>query len=358
MTTIQPGGGVAARPQPSGLVDVIDTILDKGLVIDAYVRVSLVGIELLTIDARVVMASVDTYLRFAEAVNRLDISQEKEGLPDLVGDLEQSGAKHKTQGVLDAAGDKLRDLTSEASDARRRARDRPPGRPRPAEPLTRSTLAHSRCRTVRASTATTNKKGEHVMATPTQTAVYVYGILPSDVELQEPATGVGDPASPVRLVHYRDIAALISDVDVSRPLGTPEDLLVHEELLDASAAEAPVLPMRFGAVLASEDVVTSELLEANYEEFNAALQQLEGYAEYIVKGRYIQGAILQEILAEDPEARGLAAQTRGSDPVARSLLATGSLPCLGGQPPGLGVLGQDLLKDRALDVCTLTMYSA
>ena len=112
-TAVQPGGGSAARPSPSGLVDVIDTILDKGLVIDAYVRVSLVGIELLTIDARVVVASVDTYLRFAEAVNRLDISQEKEGLTDLVGDVTQSGAKGKTKGALDAAGEKLRSLTSD-----------------------------------------------------------------------------------------------------------------------------------------------------------------------------------------------------------------------------------------------------
>jgi gas vesicle structural protein len=106
----QPGGGNSARPQPSGLADVIDTILDKGLVIDAYVRVSLVGIEVLTIDARVVIASVDTYLRFAEAVNRLDISQEKEGLPGLVGGLEENGAKRKTKGALEAAGDKLRDF--------------------------------------------------------------------------------------------------------------------------------------------------------------------------------------------------------------------------------------------------------
>jgi gas vesicle structural protein len=106
----QPGGGASTRPQPSGLVDVIDTILDKGLVIDAYVRVSLVGIEVLTIDARIVVASVDTYLRFAEAVNRLDISQEKEGLPGLVGDLEQGGARRKTQGALEGAGQKIRDL--------------------------------------------------------------------------------------------------------------------------------------------------------------------------------------------------------------------------------------------------------
>jgi hypothetical protein len=112
-TAVQPGGGGSARPSPSGLADVIDTILDKGLVLDAYVRVSLVGIELLTIDARVVVASVDTYLRFAEAVNRLDISQNEEGLPGLVGDMEQDGAKKKTKGALDAAGDKLRDLASD-----------------------------------------------------------------------------------------------------------------------------------------------------------------------------------------------------------------------------------------------------
>ena len=69
----QPGGGNSARPQPSGLADVIDTILDKGLVIDAYVRVSLVGIEVLTIDARVVIAGVEAYLRFAEACGRIDL---------------------------------------------------------------------------------------------------------------------------------------------------------------------------------------------------------------------------------------------------------------------------------------------
>jgi gas vesicle structural protein len=112
----QPGGMSGGRPQPSGLADVIDTILDKGLVVDAYVRVSLVGIELLTIDARVVVASVDTYLRFAEAVNRLDISHDKETLPDLVGDLEEGGAKHKTKGALEAAGDKLREFADSQSE--------------------------------------------------------------------------------------------------------------------------------------------------------------------------------------------------------------------------------------------------
>ena len=69
--------GYLERPSPSGLADVIDIILDKGMVIDAYVRVSLIGIEIITIDARIVIASVDTYLRFAEAVGRLDIADER-----------------------------------------------------------------------------------------------------------------------------------------------------------------------------------------------------------------------------------------------------------------------------------------
>ena len=52
----------------SSLVEVVDRILDKGIVVDAWVRVSLVGIELLTIEARVVIASVETFLKYAEAV--------------------------------------------------------------------------------------------------------------------------------------------------------------------------------------------------------------------------------------------------------------------------------------------------
>ena len=83
----------AGGPSSSSLADVIDTILDKGLVIDAYVRVSLVGIELLTIDARSVVASLDTYLRFAEAANRLAIGSEPKGLSDLVSDVKGSGAR-------------------------------------------------------------------------------------------------------------------------------------------------------------------------------------------------------------------------------------------------------------------------
>ena len=101
-------GGYLERPKPSGLADVIEVILDKGLVIDAYVRVSLIGIELITIDARIVIASVDTYLRFAEAVNRLDISEDGgAGLPELMEGITESGAKSKTKGALEGVKEKL-----------------------------------------------------------------------------------------------------------------------------------------------------------------------------------------------------------------------------------------------------------
>jgi hypothetical protein len=104
-------GGALDRPNAGTIADVIDTILDKGLVIDAFVRVSLVGIELLTVDARIVVASVDTYLRFAEAANRLDLEQNRQkGLPDLIEGMEEGGAKSKTKGALEAAEDKIGEL--------------------------------------------------------------------------------------------------------------------------------------------------------------------------------------------------------------------------------------------------------
>jgi hypothetical protein len=102
------GGGYVQRSGPTGLYEILDLLLDKGLVVDVFVRVSLVGIELLTIDARIVIASVDTYLRFAEAVNRLDLGQSSdEGLPELVQDITSDGAQSKTRGILEGAKESL-----------------------------------------------------------------------------------------------------------------------------------------------------------------------------------------------------------------------------------------------------------
>jgi hypothetical protein len=128
MAVARPTGGYLERPRPSGLADVVDVILDKGLVIDAYVRVSLIGIEILTIDARIVIASVDTYLRFAEAVNRLDLLQqdESQGLPELMESMTSGGAESKTKGALSGVKDALTgddddDDDKEKSSSRRRS---------------------------------------------------------------------------------------------------------------------------------------------------------------------------------------------------------------------------------------------
>jgi len=118
MATTQVANRYAGGPSPSGLADVLDLILDKGLVIDLYVRVSLVGIELLTIDARIVVASVDTYLRFAEAVGRMDISEtgDAKGLPDLLEGATGGAAKSKSKGALDSAKESFSELFSSDDD--------------------------------------------------------------------------------------------------------------------------------------------------------------------------------------------------------------------------------------------------
>lgn len=105
---------VNRAPRPSSLADVLEVVLDKGIVIDAYVRVAVVGIELLTIDARIVIASVDTYLRFAEAVNRLDIqpSDQVAGLPGLMNEITEGGARSKTKGALTGAKEKVQEVVS------------------------------------------------------------------------------------------------------------------------------------------------------------------------------------------------------------------------------------------------------
>ena len=77
----------SARPNTSSLVEVIDRILDKGVVIDIWARVSLVGIEILTVEARVVVASVDTFLHYAKEISRIEQAEE-EGNFEQIEDIE------------------------------------------------------------------------------------------------------------------------------------------------------------------------------------------------------------------------------------------------------------------------------
>ncbi|MGW1138016.1 gas vesicle structural protein GvpA [Streptomyces zhihengii] len=124
MTVVPQGNSSVSRGGTGSLYDVLELILDRGLVIDIFIRVSLVGIEILKIDIRIVVASVDTYLRFAEAVNRLDLesgSKQPAQLTDIVGDTLESGAKGKSKGALsgavEAVTDSVKGVTGRDEDA-------------------------------------------------------------------------------------------------------------------------------------------------------------------------------------------------------------------------------------------------
>lgn len=158
-------------------------------------------------------------------------------------------------------------------------------------------------------------------------AVYVYGIVPGDVEVEKSAQGIGDPPAPVEVVHEGDIAALVSVIAMDHALGTPEDLQAHAKLLDGTAGVAPVLPLRFGAVMTDQDAVAEELLRDHHDEFAEALKALEGQAEYLVKGRYDEQEFLARLLSENDEARQLADDIRGKseDASRNSRIALGEL---------------------------------
>jgi hypothetical protein len=130
----------------------------------------------------------------------------------------------------------------------------------------------------------------------------VYGIFPGDVNLDADLTGVGEPPAKIRIVRRGDIAALVSDVTATASLGSPGDLAVHKEILDASASAVPVLPMRFGAILADDQAVAEELLDDNHDVFAAALQELDGRVQYVVKGRYVERTLIHEVLSENNDA--------------------------------------------------------
>ncbi|MFJ5050060.1 gas vesicle protein GvpJ [Streptomyces sp. NPDC088719] len=110
-TTTYVDGAAPCPPRAGTLYDVLELILDRGMVIDVFVRVSLVGIEILKIDARIVVASVDTYLRFAEACNRLDLERDSGSttVPELLGgSAARSVGKRKVRKAAESVGDTVR----------------------------------------------------------------------------------------------------------------------------------------------------------------------------------------------------------------------------------------------------------
>ncbi|HEY0696749.1 MAG TPA: GvpL/GvpF family gas vesicle protein [Micromonospora sp.] len=143
-----------------------------------------------------------------------------------------------------------------------------------------------------------------------QNGLFVYGVVPGDVEPTPDAVGVGDPPAPVEVVRHDELAALVSRIELAEPVGTPADLTAYKELLDQVAVVAPVLPVRFGSVRPDAEAVV-EFIEARYDEFLRALDDIEGRVEYIVHGRYVEPELVAGIIATNPAAAELARQVRG-----------------------------------------------
>jgi hypothetical protein len=143
--------------------------------------------------------------------------------------------------------------------------------------------------------------------------LYVYGITTCGAAVPPGLHGAGHPAGPVALLGHGSIAAIISRVQGDQPLGTPADARAHANVLAVMAQEVPVLPMRFGAVMADGDAIVAELLGPHHDTFAASLARLDGHQQFTIKGRYIGDVALREALAAEPEAMRLRELLRGSD---------------------------------------------
>jgi len=141
------------------------------------------------------------------------------------------------------------------------------------------------------------------------TVQYVYGVTDADVEI--PGTLKGIDGQEVSLVAHGRCAALVSDLAADRPLGTRDDLMAHQGVLQAIVeAGGTILPFRFGGALADRDAVVEELLSPHEDTFVEQLEPLRGQVEVRIKARYEEDAVLREMVQEEPEIAELNQRVR------------------------------------------------
>ncbi|SFK79435.1 GvpL/GvpF family gas vesicle protein [Geodermatophilus ruber] len=147
------------------------------------------------------------------------------------------------------------------------------------------------------------------MSSPADTARYVYGLVSADTVLPDGLTGLG-PSGQVWKMTCENVAAIVGDVPDDRRLGRRRHLMAHEAVVEAVAAESTILPMRFGAVITEEGVMT-ELLAPQHEYFAGVLEELDGRTQYTLKGHYDLEAVLPGIIQNDEGMRALHERIRG-----------------------------------------------
>ena len=138
--------------------------------------------------------------------------------------------------------------------------------------------------------------------------LYVYGIVEADAQLPDGLVGLDD--TQVELVEVDGIAAAVAAVSFDRPPGRRADLMAHSRVLDALAADGPVVPVQFGSMVERSEDVVSDLLGPEHQRWTGLLTALRGRRQFNVRGTYNQAAVLQEVVAENPQIADLSARTR------------------------------------------------
>jgi hypothetical protein len=139
-------------------------------------------------------------------------------------------------------------------------------------------------------------------ATSQATSLYVYGVIPAADARGWPATdGIDGPSATVRTLAAGELAALVSALPSDRIPGRRDDLEAHRRVLSLANERGTTIPMRFGMVIDSEDLVREDLLVRHASEFSDLLRKLDGHVQMTVRAFYAEDALLREVAENDPE---------------------------------------------------------
>jgi hypothetical protein len=147
------------------------------------------------------------------------------------------------------------------------------------------------------------------------TGLFVYAVVRAERDLPDGLTGVD--GSPVALVPYGDLGAVVGEVALDRPPGRRADLTAYAAVMEALVPGGAVAPLAFGTVMPGEQDVVEELLAPGEADLTRLLEQLDGRVQYNVQASYVEDAVLAEIVGEDPEIERLRDLTREAPEDAR-----------------------------------------
>lgn len=141
-----------------------------------------------------------------------------------------------------------------------------------------------------------------------QSALFVYGVVRADADIP-PMTGVA--GNPIRAVVHDQLRAVIGAIDVDEPVVSKADLTAYHQVLDRLASAGPVVPVRFGSAVPDETGVVEMLVGDQPVDLLALLDALDGRSQFTLRARYVEDAVLGEVIASDPVIRDLNSRTRG-----------------------------------------------